>query len=154
MEGFAEQYSYDDDAWQKKFIRATPEFLYIFKSDKDDKPEKTYNIVGSRAKKLKRTQFNKENVFKLEIGVIKLVFSVSDDEVRKSFIHYFRNSTKRVSLIASKVKRISLSQPKRESLAVLSRTDLMAENFNLEEYVKSYDSVSYTHLTLPTTERV
>lgn len=139
MEGFAEQYNYDDDAWDKKFIRVSPELLHIYKSEKDEKPEKTYNIVGSRAKKLKRTQFNKENVFKVEIGVIKLVFSVSDDELRKSFIHYFRNATKRVSLIANKAKRISISQSKRESLSVLTRTDLIGENFNLEEYVKSYD---------------
>ena len=136
MEKVVEKFTLNEK-WKRRYIKLTQEHLKIYKSELETEPKQIISIIGSRAKKLKHTQYNKENVFKIEVGQNKYVFAARSEEDRKAIIHFIHVKSQRASLIANQVRK-SLGS-RRDSISLVARADIKPISFHIKKYCKAMD---------------
>ena len=136
MEKVVEKFTLNEK-WKRRYIKISQEHLKIFKSELETQPKQIISIIGSRAKKLKHTQYNKENVFKIEVGQNKYVFAAKSEEDRKEIIHFIHVKSQRASLIANQVRK-SLGS-RRDSISLVARADIKPISFHIKKYCKAMD---------------
>lgn len=128
-----------DNKWKKELVKVTEKKLQIIESNSMANSRK-YNIFGCRVKKIRKTKFDMDFVFKVVIENEILFFAAESNDERKKWIEFIQKYSRRDLYVSKKVRNASNSSDiRRKSICALSRDDIRSLMFDSQFLVNAYD---------------